>query len=127
MSTWLYRHQPNMKGSKSFISHGMNWTNAPICIAIGEYRECEKRLIEDIVQPGGIRIKPNDNMLAEFMKETKGMETYIIGCLLLSKLEANYSFQIKAKALYTIEYLIKKNDNYLSYFKAQVDKIKQSP
>jgi len=51
------------------------------------------------------------------------MNVHIIGSLLLSKLEANYPFQIKAKALYVIEYIIKKNDHYLSYFKAHVDKL----
>lgn len=66
-------------------------------------------------------------MLNEFVKETKGMEVHIIGSLLLSKLEVNYPFQTKAKALYTIEFLIKKNDKYLSYFKAHVDKIKEFP
>ena len=72
------------------------------------------------MQPGGIRIKPNDNMLSEFWKESKGMSVHVVGSLLMSKLEANYPFQVKAKALYTIEYLLKKNDSYLSYFRAHV-------
>lgn len=55
------------------------------------------------------------------------MEVHIIGSLLLSKLEVNYSFQIKAKALYTIEFLIKKNEKFLSYFKAHVDKLSEFP
>ena len=46
-------------------------------------------------------------MLNDFLKETKGMEVYIVGSLLLSKLEANYPYQTKAKALYTIEFLLK--------------------
>jgi hypothetical protein len=66
-------------------------------------------------------------MLNEFLKETKGMEVYIIGSLLLSKLEVNYPFQTKAKALYTIEFLLKKNEKYLAYFKAQIDKLKEFP
>lgn len=37
----------------------------------------------------------------------------------MSKLEVNYSFPIKAKALYTIEYLSKKNGSYANYFKVQ--------
>jgi len=41
-------------------------------------------------------------MLIHLLKESKGMSVSIIGSLLLSKLEANYAFQIKAKALYTI-------------------------
>ena len=55
------------------------------------------------------------------------MDVHIIGSLLLSKLEVNYPFQIKAKALYTIEFLIKKNEKFLSYFKAHVDKLSSFP
>jgi len=55
------------------------------------------------------------------------MEVHIISSLLLSKLEVNYPFQVKAKALYTIEYLIKKNERYLSFFKAHVDKLSEFP
>ena len=55
------------------------------------------------------------------------MEVHIIGSLLLSKLEVNYPFQNKAKALYTIDFLAKKNDVYLSYFKANADKIRDFP
>ena len=55
------------------------------------------------------------------------METSKIGSLLLSKLEANYNFQVKAKALYTIEHLIKKDEEYRSYFKDQSEKIRDFP
>ncbi len=55
------------------------------------------------------------------------MQVHIISSLLLSKLEVNYPFQVKAKALYTIEYLIKKNERYLSFFKAHVDKLSEFP
>lgn len=64
------------------------------------------------MQPGGIRIKPSDSMLLDMLKEVKGMEISNIGSLLLSKLEVNYPFQVKAKALYTIEYLAKKDKEY---------------
>lgn len=83
--------------------------------------------MEDIVQPGGIRIKPNETMLNDFLKEVKGMEVHTIGSLLLSKIEVNYPFQTKAKALYTIDFLAKKNDVYQSYFKAHADKIREFP
>lgn len=55
------------------------------------------------------------------------MEVHIIGSLLLSKIEVNYPFQTKAKALYTIDFLAKKNEVYLSYFKAHVEKLKEFP
>lgn len=50
------------------------------------YSECEKKLVEEIVQPGGIRIKPSEAQLGEFLKEVKGMEVHVVGSLLLSKI-----------------------------------------
>jgi hypothetical protein len=52
------------------------------------------------------------------------MDVHIIGSLLLSKIEVNYPFQVKAKALYTVEFLIKKHEKYLAYFKANCDQLK---
>lgn len=66
-------------------------------------------------------------MLNDFLKEVKGMEVHIIGSILLSKIQVNYPFQTKAKALYTIQFLVKKNEIYHSFFKAHVEKIKQFP
>lgn len=92
-----------------------------------KHSECEKKLIEEIVQVGGIRIKPSEAQFSEFFKESKGMEVHIVGSLLLSKIEANYPFQVKAKSLYTIEYMVKKNEKYAAYFKAHSDKLKEFP
>lgn len=55
------------------------------------------------------------------------MEVCRIGSLLLSKLEVNYSFQVKAKALYSIEYLLKKDPEYLTFFKEHLDKLRDFP
>ena len=55
------------------------------------------------------------------------MEVEVIGSLLLSKLEVNYHFQVKAKALYIIEYLAKKDKDFDIYFKYHSDKIKDFP
>ena len=66
-------------------------------------------------------------MLSEFLKEAKSMEVPIIGSLLLSKLEVNYPFQIKAKALHTIEYIVKKHEKYASYFKHHCSKLEEFP
>lgn len=79
------------------------------------------------MQPGGIRVKPSDSMLSEFMKEIRGMEVSNIGSLLLSKLEVNYSFQVKAKTLYIIEYLLKREKEYSAYFRQHSCKIKEFP
>jgi hypothetical protein len=50
------------------------------------------------------------------------MEVANIGSLLLSKLEVNYPFTVKAKALYTIEFIAKKDAEYLNYFKFHAGK-----
>lgn len=55
------------------------------------------------------------------------MDTVIIGSLLLSKLEVNYPFVVKAKSLYTIEHLIKKNPSFLNYFKSQNQLLQEFP
>lgn len=50
-----------------------------------------------------------------------------IGSLLLSKLEVNYPFSVKAKALYTIEFIAKKNTEYMNYFKFHSNKFTEFP
>jgi hypothetical protein len=45
----------------------------------------------------------------------------------LSKLEVNYAFAIKAKALYTIEYIAKKNVEFMNYFKNHTKKFIEFP
>ena len=59
-------------------------------------------MVEEVVQPGGIRIKPSDSTLNNLLKESRGMPVDVVGWLLLSKLEVNYPFNVKAKALYAI-------------------------
>ena len=65
--------------------------------------------------------------MGDFLKEVRFLESSIIGSLLLSKLEVNYPFQIKAKALYAIEFLVKKNEEYLQYFKKYPQKLSDFP
>ena len=55
------------------------------------------------------------------------MEVEVIGSLLLSKLEVNYPFQTKAKALYVVEYLAKKDKDFEFYFKHHSQKIRDFP
>lgn len=55
------------------------------------------------------------------------MDVGVVGSLLLSKIEVNYPFQVKAKALYALEFLAKKNADYLGYFAAHAEKIKEFP
>jgi hypothetical protein len=55
------------------------------------------------------------------------MDPIIIGSLLLSKIEANYPFMVKAKSLYTIEHLVKKIPAFLKYFKSQSHLFEEFP
>jgi hypothetical protein len=55
------------------------------------------------------------------------MDPIIVGSLLLSKIEANYPFMVKAKSLYAIEYLVKKNPTFLKYFKSQSHLFEEFP
>lgn len=55
------------------------------------------------------------------------MDPVIVGSLLLSKLEVNYPFLVKAKSLYTIEHLVKKSSAFSSYFKSQIEHIQSFP
>jgi len=50
-----------------------------------------------------------------------------VGSLLLSKLEVNYPFIVKAKTLYTIEFIAKKDAEYLRYFKSHSAKFTSFP
>lgn len=49
-----------------------------------------------MTQPGGIRIKPNETLLVEFCKAAKTLDVPVIGSLLISRLEMDLSYAIKA-------------------------------
>lgn len=66
-------------------------------------------------------------MLNEFVKEVKSFSLHVISSLLLSKIEVNYPFAIKAKALYVIEFISKKSEDYLLYFKNHASMLKEFP
>lgn len=48
-------------------------------------------------------------MLNEFAQAAKTLDKNIIGSLLISKLEDGFPYAVKAKSLYIIEHLSKKN------------------
>lgn len=79
------------------------------------------------MKPSGIRIKQSDSALNEFFKEVKFLEASVIGSLLLSKLEVNYPFALKAKALYAIEFLAKRSEDFLKYFCSHAEKLRAFP
>lgn len=55
------------------------------------------------------------------------MDEAIIGSLILSKLEVNYPYSVKIKAVYLAEYLAKKSVEYNKYFSMQAEKLLRFP
>ncbi len=50
----------------------------------------ENKLLDDLIQPSGISIKPNDNLLKDFIKRCKSLDKDIIFNYLIDKLN-NYT------------------------------------
>ena len=55
------------------------------------------------------------------------MDEGIIGSLILSKLEVNYTYGVKIKAIYLAEYLVKKSVEYNKYFGMHAEKLMRFP
>ena len=53
--------------------------------------EIESKIIEDILTPTGITVKPNDNQLAEFLKRIKNLNKDIISRIIIEKIKINES------------------------------------
>lgn len=80
-----------------------------------------------MIKPGGIRSRPSDQSLSDFYKNIKGMDEGIIGSIILSKLQVNYSYNVKIKAIYLAQYLVKKNTEYYKYFGMHAEKLMRFP
>jgi len=89
----------------------------------GEY---ETKLVEDICQPGGARIKPPDSVLTEFCTKCKSLKTVVIGKLLLDQVNKSNAI-IQQKALYTVEALMKQLGGYKQYFQDNESRLSQIP
>jgi len=60
------------------------------------YSEFENRTINDLIQPGGTRIKQPDNLLNQFCSASESFQAAVISSLLLSKLGEDIPFVSKA-------------------------------
>jgi hypothetical protein len=94
-----------------YNSTGIPSTTALTCTSL-PIQPHRKNLVEYIVNPSDIRIKQSDS-IQDFLKEVRFLNAGVVGSLLLSKLEVNYPFELKAKALYAVEFQRKKNVDYL--------------
>jgi hypothetical protein len=64
--------------------------------SISSSSEYEKKLVHDIIQPGGVRVKPPDDILNAFTKACESLHTSLIGSLLISKLYLDLPWMGKA-------------------------------
>ena len=96
------------------------------------------KIVDDIIQPQGAKLKPQEEMLIHFAKACESLQVQMIGSVLLASLtyEANWKtvivifffcyffitmyFPLK-KCLYVIEYLCKRLTSYARYFKYHKD------
>eukprot|EP01015_Nassula_variabilis_P025642 TRINITY_DN5024_c0_g1_i5.p1 TRINITY_DN5024_c0_g1~~TRINITY_DN5024_c0_g1_i5.p1 ORF type:complete len:288 (-),score=29.59 TRINITY_DN5024_c0_g1_i5:61-924(-) len=89
--------------------------------------EYETKLVYDIVQPGGARIKQPDQLLDQFCKACETLLSSVIGSLLLHKLYSEVPWIVKAKSLYAIEALVRKSVKFQKYFQANKNTVENFP
>ncbi|KAL4428742.1 hypothetical protein ABPG74_001896 [Tetrahymena malaccensis] len=87
----------------------------------------EGKSVEEVIAPGGVRLKQNQNILDEFNYSAANFQTPIVGSFLISKLYSTLSFQQKIRTLYAIQELIRKQEKYQKYFKHHISVIKSAP
>ncbi|KAL4506705.1 hypothetical protein ABPG72_000276 [Tetrahymena utriculariae] len=88
--------------------------------------EFQKKLVNDIVAPGGIRIKQQDDVLNTFADDCQAFHPCVIGSLLINKFFSNEQNVVKQRAVYASEILVKKHQKYQEYFKKQQFMVQKS-
>jgi hypothetical protein len=88
---------------------------------ISYFREYEMKIIMDLVQPAGARIKPPDSMLQEFGKASVNMPVQLIASLLISNLQEDNIWAVKAVSFKKFIYL-KLNLNFNYFLFALIDR-----
>lgn len=88
--------------------------------------EHENRTINDLIQPGGARLKPSDAALNDFCKACESFQVKVTGTLLLSKLYEEIPYISKARALFLIEAVVKKVKKYFDYFKHNLSTLRDA-
>ncbi|KRX07511.1 hypothetical protein PPERSA_11060 [Pseudocohnilembus persalinus] len=108
-----------------------------------EKAKIETKLINDLCQEGGIRLKPKDEEISNFLSQISQKSPQIIGSLIIFKILENNSYKTKAKALFLVQELcIKENAktdenknetnninineklSYIKFFQAHLNSIK---
>ncbi|EAR90778.2 tetratricopeptide repeat protein (macronuclear) [Tetrahymena thermophila SB210] len=88
--------------------------------------EFQKKLVNDIVAPGGIRIKQQEDVLNTFADDCQAFYPCVIGSLLINKFFSNEQNVVKQRAIYASEILVKKHQKFQEYFKRQQFMVQKS-
>lgn len=81
----------------------------------------EEKLVLDLIQPGGARTCPTDQVLQEFAKACEFLEPTVIGSILINYIrDTQTSSNFKAKAVCGIDALIRSHNKYRKYFHANL-------
>jgi hypothetical protein len=87
-------------------------------ISNGQWQH-EEKLVLDLIQPGGARTCPSDQLLEEFAKACEYLEPTVLGSILINTLrDSQVSSTFKAKAVCGIDSLIRSHNKYRKYFHA---------
>lgn len=68
-------------------------------------REYENRIIDDILVPTGVTLKPGDNQLKEFIKRLKSLKKDLVYKILLERIK-NYENMSDVNSIKTLTVLI---------------------
>jgi hypothetical protein len=90
--------------------------------------EYENKVIEDILRPSGVAVKPTDNQLNDFVKRVKTLNKDVVSRIIIDKIRSfeNASndqnlFKQFTRALYVVEWiLVKKVEGYKDIFSEQI-------
>lgn len=91
---------------------------SPEEISKGQWKH-EEKLVLDLIQPGGARTYPTEQILQEFAKACEFLEPAVVGSILINTLrDSQVSSTNKAKAVCGIDSLIRSHNKYRRYFTA---------
>lgn len=87
--------------------------------------EYEIKLIFDLTQAGGARVKQSDTVLKDFSKACESLAIITVGSILLNRFNEDIPWISKARALYAIDTIIKNVKKFLEYFKFNINIIRK--
>jgi len=102
-------------------------SKTPSLNSLNEDNSHENKLIDDVIQPGGVRLRQSEIVLEGFCKTCESLDVGVIGSILMSKLNSGITWVSKTRAIFAIEALCKKSASYLAYFKSNALQLRQVP